>query len=151
MRSFGFILIALLSVQAGAASISKCVDAQGNVTFTKNANCPEATALQGHVEARNQRISSDGETVRLAEPKAYQPHTAQRPQVIVKEVPVVVEREPEEVDTYRGPKRTDRKVRTMNSPQQRVEMREVNIRSTHRTKDGRTVGRSERVKIPIIR
>lgn len=69
MRSFGFILAAmLLSSQASAATIFKCVDAAGKVTFTKNANCPRDTGLDDVVRAHNPSISGSSAPVQMAQP-----------------------------------------------------------------------------------
>lgn len=67
----------LLSSQLQAASISKCVDAAGKVTFTQNRNCPAGTAANGSVTAHNATPSS-GEPVRLADPSRYPPPVRER-------------------------------------------------------------------------
>lgn len=70
MRSFGFILVTLLlSSQAGAATIFKCVDAAGKVTFTKGQNCPDHTGLDDVVRAHNPTISGSSAPVRMARPR----------------------------------------------------------------------------------
>jgi len=70
MRYFGFILAAaLLSSQAGAATIFKCVDASGKVTFTKGQNCPDNTGLDDVVRAHNPRISGSSAPVQMARPR----------------------------------------------------------------------------------
>lgn len=70
MRYFGFILAALLlSSQAGAATIFKCVDAAGKVTFTRGQNCPDNTGLDDVVRAHNPTISGSSAPVQMAQPR----------------------------------------------------------------------------------
>lgn len=90
MRNFGFILAALLlSSQAGAATIFKCVDEAGKVTFTKNANCPRNSGLEDVVRAHNAAPSGSSAPVQMATPPAPA-HTAQRPEQAPSKGPVVV-------------------------------------------------------------
>ncbi len=70
MRSLGFILAALLSSQAGAATIFKCVDEAGKVTFTKNANCPRNSGLDDVISAHNAAPSGSSAPVQMAAPKS---------------------------------------------------------------------------------
>lgn len=80
MRSFGFILAALLmSSQASAATIFKCVDAAGKVTFTKGRNCPDNTGLDDVVRAHNPNISGSSAPVQMAQPR-WQAQPSQTPQ-----------------------------------------------------------------------
>ncbi len=64
---------ALLSSQASAATIFKCVDAGGKVTFTKGQNCPENTGLDDVVRAHNPRISGSSAPVQMATPRPQGP------------------------------------------------------------------------------
>lgn len=90
MRNFGFILaVLLLSSQASAATIFKCVDAAGKVTFTKNANCPGNTGLDDVVRAHNAAPSGSSAPMRMATPAAPA-YTAQRPEQMPSKGPVVV-------------------------------------------------------------
>lgn len=90
MRNFGFILAALLlSSQAGAATIFKCVDASGKVTFTKNANCPSNTGLDDVVRAHNAAPSGSSAPVQMATPTASA-GTAHRLEQAPSKGPVVV-------------------------------------------------------------
>lgn len=50
-----------------AATVFKCVDAKGKVTFTAQANCPESHALDDVFLVRNQTISAEGEETVMAE------------------------------------------------------------------------------------
>lgn len=80
MRNFGFILATLLlSSQASAATIFKCVDEAGKVTFTKNANCPRNTGLEDVVRAHNAAPSGSSAPVQMATP-ATPSYTAQLPE-----------------------------------------------------------------------
>lgn len=69
-RSLIVLAAVLLSSQLHAASISKCVDAAGKVTFTQNRNCPAGTTASGSVNAYNPTPGS-GEPVKLADPDRY--------------------------------------------------------------------------------
>lgn len=64
---------ALLSSQLQAASVMKCVDAAGKVTFTQNQNCPRATELNSVVSARNAAPSGSSARVQMADPKKPRP------------------------------------------------------------------------------
>lgn len=81
MRNFGLVFAAiLLSSQAGAATIFKCVDESGKVTFTKNANCPRDTGLEDVVRAHNAAPSGSSAPVQMATPapSAYSPQGKQQ-------------------------------------------------------------------------
>jgi len=60
---------ALISSHASAATIFKCVDAAGKVTFTKGQNCPDNTDLDDVVRAHNPRISGSSSPVQMAQPR----------------------------------------------------------------------------------
>jgi len=71
MIRLGFALAALLlSSQAGAATIFKCVDSAGKVTFTKGQNCPDNSDLDDVVRAHNPTISGSSAPVQMAQPRA---------------------------------------------------------------------------------
>lgn len=73
MHRFGFILAALLlSSQASAATIFKCVDEAGKVTFTKSANCPRNSGLDDVISAHNAAPSGSSAPVQMATPTAQQ-------------------------------------------------------------------------------
>lgn len=60
---------ALISSHASAATIFKCVDAAGKVTFTKGQNCPDNTGLDDVVRAHNPKISGSSAPVQMAQPR----------------------------------------------------------------------------------
>ena len=65
--------VVLLGWEAQAASVMKCVDAAGKVTFVQNANCPTNTGLTDVVNAHNASPSGSSAAVPLADtskPKA---------------------------------------------------------------------------------
>ncbi|KAF1051992.1 MAG: hypothetical protein GAK43_02144 [Stenotrophomonas maltophilia] len=75
MRRFPFALLLLAcccgSVQA--ATVLKCQDAQGKVTFTQD-HCPAGTAVQNSLDVSNERPSgANGPSVQLADPAILQP------------------------------------------------------------------------------
>ena len=62
------LVLALIIVSSGAhaATIFKCVDAQGNIHFTANANCPENHDLNDVMSVDNPTISRSGESTLMA-------------------------------------------------------------------------------------
>lgn len=66
-----FVALLLLIGESRAASVFKCVDAKGKITFTAHANCPDNHALDEVVTARNPTISSAGEETVMAERRVY--------------------------------------------------------------------------------
>src|SRR5690606_39109119 len=60
-------LLAAAMPAAQAATVFKCVHAQGKVTFTQQ-NCPENHALDDVVSARNQAPSGTSAPTKMAEP-----------------------------------------------------------------------------------
>jgi hypothetical protein len=59
----------LLSSQLQAATVFKCVDAAGKVTFTQNQNCPDSHSLDDVVSAHNPTISGSGPASVMATPR----------------------------------------------------------------------------------
>lgn len=64
--------ICLLSGAAQAASVFKCVDGNGKVTFTSNANCPRGNDLTDVVSAHNAAPSGTGPATVMAKPERRQ-------------------------------------------------------------------------------
>lgn len=58
----------LISSQLQAATVFKCVDAAGKVTFTQNQNCPRTTELNDVVSAHNAVPSGSSAQVQMAAP-----------------------------------------------------------------------------------
>jgi len=144
MRSLGFILIALLSVQASAASISKCVDSQGRVTFTQNANCPGGSVADGAVRAHNPTISGSSAPVQMADPN--RPRAAS-PQA--KELTVVGQPQQRTLP-IESPAQRETTVRRSAAPAQPcIKMVERRINSSTVMKNGSRRGRSEIIKVPV--
>lgn len=71
MRVLIVIAFLLAAVDSQAASVFKCVDSKGKITFTAHANCPDNHALDDVVVARNPTISSAGEETVMAERRVY--------------------------------------------------------------------------------
>lgn len=63
-----FAVIALLPTAANAATVFKCVDASGKITFTQQ-SCPANHQLDDVVSARNQSISGSGPAAVMADPQ----------------------------------------------------------------------------------
>lgn len=73
MLKTGTLLMALaLSSSAEAATIFKCVDAAGKVTFTKNQNCPRNSGLDDIVRAHNPAPRGSSAPVQMATPRSAQ-------------------------------------------------------------------------------
>ncbi|WP_341304728.1 DUF4124 domain-containing protein [Pseudomonas sp. TMP25] len=68
MRLFIIGIAALLTGDACAATMFKCVDAKGRVTFTQ-ANCPDDHQLDDVVSAYNAPPSGSSEPVKMAAPR----------------------------------------------------------------------------------
>jgi hypothetical protein len=68
-----FAAAVLLGFEAHAASVMKCVDAAGKVTFTQNANCPSNTGLTDVVSAHNAAPSGSSVPVQMADPTKLPP------------------------------------------------------------------------------
>ena len=64
MRTLFFALAALFCGLVQAATVFKCVDASGKVTFTQNQNCPDQTNQTAVVRAHNPEPT--GEIVQMA-------------------------------------------------------------------------------------
>ena len=59
----------LLSSQLQAATVFKCVDAAGKVTFTQNQNCPRSSDLDDVISAHNAAPSGSSAPVQMAQPR----------------------------------------------------------------------------------
>ncbi len=70
-HSFLVMALALLSGAAQAATVFKCVDAQGKVSFTANANCPVNHDLNDVVSVDNATIGRSGERAVMAPSTKY--------------------------------------------------------------------------------
>lgn len=67
MRHFLIAAALVCCGTASAASVVKCVDAAGKVTFAQN-ECPAGQAVEKHEVKASQRPSGDGPAVKLATP-----------------------------------------------------------------------------------
>jgi len=127
----------VLSIEATAATVVKCVDAAGKVTFAQHA-CPDARAQASQVTFKNAAPSGSSAPVRLGTPKPYVPKPVVRRQRVVAEAQPVAAQEP------------DRGRVTHAAPRQPcIRMVDRHINSTRVTKDGRRVGRSQVIKVPV--
>ncbi|SFJ07545.1 protein of unknown function [Pseudomonas guineae] len=68
VRFITFFIAAMLLGNAHAATMFKCVDAKGRVTFTQ-ANCPENHELEDVISAHNAAPSGSSAPVQMAEPR----------------------------------------------------------------------------------
>lgn len=62
MRALFFALAVFGCVQAQAATVFKCVDSNGKVTFVTNQNCPANHDMAGAVESKNAAPGGDTPT-----------------------------------------------------------------------------------------
>lgn len=144
MRNFGLVFAAiLLSSQAGAATIFKCVDESGKVTFTKNANCPRDTGLEDVVRAHNAAPSGSSAPVRMAAPVANRPAAKNKELVVVGEQPVVPVAQPAETSPRGGI------ARPQGPTQPCIKIVEKLIHGRIPTKDGKIRSRAQIVKVPV--
>lgn len=68
MAKYFALILLLLASQSMAATIFRCVDASGKVTFTQQ-NCPDQHGLDAVVSAYNQPPSGSSEPVKMATPR----------------------------------------------------------------------------------
>lgn len=143
MRFYVVAALALFgSFEVSAATVVKCVDAKGKVTFVQN-QCPDGLDGELHEVKDNPRPSGDGPSVRMADPsKTFikkEPKRVRRVVPVQPEQPQVAEQEP----APRGG------VVRQNANQPCVRWVEKRVGSTMVTKDGRRRGRSQVVKVPV--
>lgn len=143
MRNFGFILAALLlSSQARAATIFKCVDEAGKVTFTKNANCPRNSGLEDVVRAHNAAPSGSSEPARMAAPVAARTPRPKKDLIVIGEKQAAPTPAPEA-----APRAGAQRVQGPEQPC--IKMVERIVTSRKVNKDGSTRSRAEMVKVPV--
>jgi len=61
-------VVVIASSNAGAATVFKCVDDAGKITFTQQ-NCPNASSYHGAIQAHSPTISGAGPAVEMAPPR----------------------------------------------------------------------------------
>lgn len=144
MRSLGFILIALLSAHAEAASISKCVDSQGRVTFTQNANCPGGSVSDGAVRAYNPSISGSSAPVQMADPNRPRAASLQ-----AKELTIVGQPQPRTLPIESAAEREAPVRRSVGPAQPCIKMVEKLVSCSRPSKKGGIVGCAQRIKVPV--
>ncbi|WP_324730974.1 hypothetical protein [Pseudomonas paeninsulae] len=146
MRKLIMVLAAaVLASQAHAASVMKCVDAAGKVTFVQNANCPRGNTLSDMVSAHNAAPSGSSASSRMAAPSKPR---AQRSKgqsfVVVGEQPAPVAAAPAPVaDT------APRGVAPRPNNQPCIKIVERIVTSSQKRKDGGFSSRARMVKIPV--
>ena len=148
MIRLGFALAALLlSSQVSAASIFKCVDEAGKVTFTKNANCPRNTGLYEVVRAHNSAPSGSSAAVRMADPSRAPAVSSQSKELTIvgqplqRTLPIDSGLERETPVRAAGVNR--------NAAQPCVRFVDKHVSSSRRSKNGGTVGRGQIIKVPV--
>jgi len=139
MRFLYFVMLLVVPAIASAASVVKCVDAAGKVTFSQHA-CPSPDHDAAVVSVKNARPSGDGPASRLADPSRPaaarsqgQTYTVVGEREKLPDAPIQAER-PRAAPAAQGPcvKWVDRQ-----------------INSSRITKDGRRVGTAEIIKVPV--
>lgn len=148
MTRIGVVLMAvMICVHADAASIMKCMDAAGNVTFTKNANCPRNSGLADVVSANNAAPSGSSEAVRMASP-----NSAPVASYKSKELTVVGQPQQRTLPIDNGLERETPVRRAgvnRNAAQPCVRFVDKHVSSSRRGKNGGTIGRGEVIKVPV--
>jgi len=71
------LIFLLFSAQASGATVVKCVDSKGQVTFVQH-RCPAATEKDSMISVESQRPSGAGPAVKIAEPRPIQANTSVR-------------------------------------------------------------------------
>ncbi|WP_395501832.1 hypothetical protein [Ectopseudomonas mendocina] len=139
MRFLYLVIFLAVPPMVSAASVVKCVDAAGKVTFSQHA-CPSPDHDVAVVSVNNQRPSGEGPATRLADPSrpAAAPGQGQAYTVVgerekLPDAPIQAER-PRVAPAAQGPC---------------VRMVDRQVNSTRVTKDGKRVGRAEIIKVPV--
>lgn len=134
----------LLSSQLQAASVMKCVDAAGKVTFTQNQNCPRDHALDDVVSAHNAAPSGSSAAVQMADPaKPRQQKSSGQSFVVVgappppQAVEPEIESEPVRTAAPRAP------------AQPCIKLVDKMISCSRPGKDGRMRGCAQIIKVPV--
>lgn len=148
MARIGFVLMAIMiCAHTEAASIMKCVDASGNVTFTQNANCPRDSGLADVVSASNAAPSGSSNAVRMANPN-------RAPSVSSKSKELTVVGQPQQrtlpIDSGLERETPVRRAGVnRNAAQPCVKFVDKHVSSSRRGKNGGTIGRGEVIKVAV--
>ena len=138
MRSLMLLILLVAALFAHAASVVKCVDAAGKVTFVQH-GCPSVDHASEVVTANSPRPSGDGPATRLADP-------GRAPLVRSQGQKYTVVGEPEKLpDT---PIQAERP-RAVAPSAPCVRWVERRINTSRVSKNGGRVGSSEIIKVPV--
>ncbi len=141
MRLFVLAALALLvSFNVPAATVVKCMDSSGKVTFVQN-QCPEGLVGELRDVKASQRPSGDGPAVRMADPSKTYVTAKPKP---VRKVRTV---QPQQVEADAAPVAAAPTRVIVQQPCKRyVEQR---IRYTRKATNGGTTGGVRVVKVPV--
>ena len=138
-----FMLLAVLAcTQLQAATVVKCKDATGHITFTQSF-CPDAGVGEA-VDVQNTRPSGAGEGVRMA-PKYVAPRVTYAAPVVVEPVAAEVAEAPVERVTN-----TPSRGGTVARQRPKVIMVDQRYNYTQKMKNGTTRGVSGIRKVPVL-
>ena len=140
MRGLSVALLVLMVGAAQAATVVKCVDAAGKVTFSQHA-CPSAEHDSAVMSVNNQRPSGDGPAIRLADPAKPTATVRRQGQKYT------VVGEPEELPET--PIQAERQRAAPAAVKPCVRYVEKQINTSRVTADGKRRGQSEIVKVPV--
>lgn len=144
LSSFYIVLLLCLSGPALSASIFKCVDAAGKITFTQNQNCPSSNKLEGISDHSNVAPSGSGPAVKMADTTAQpRPGKSQGQSYTVVGAPEPIESV--------APPVADKEVAVRPTPSNQpcIKIVEKMVSSRRVNADGTTIGRSQIVKVPV--
>lgn len=141
------LVLAALAGHAHAASVFKCVDAAGKVTFTQQ-SCPDSHALDDVVSARNDKPSGSGAASRMAPPAPPPtPRSGGQRYTVVGEKPAVQA----PIATTEAMPTTSDGVRRSVSRQPQIRYEERLVDCSYTNKKGNRVGCSRMIKVPVAR
>jgi hypothetical protein len=126
------------------ASISKCVDAAGKVTFTKNQNCPRSHTLADVSSYRNASPSGSGPAVKMADttPRPATPKRDGQSVTVVGERPAT---KPAAAPV------DDKQVVASSAPNNQPCVKTVDrlVSGSRKNADGTTTGRAQMIKVVV--
>lgn len=133
-----FLVVLTTSWQALGATVFKCVDAAGKITFTQH-DCPAASQDSSVVSVSNQRPSGAGPATMMADPSKLPPPRREARRLTVVQEPEVALEEPIQAERPRA------------VAQQKPCVRYVQklVNTSRITKEGKRRGRSELIKVPV--
>jgi hypothetical protein len=144
LKALCLVVVSSFAGTVSAASISKCVDAAGKVTFTQNQNCPRSHTLADVSSYRNAPPSGSGPAVEMADttPRPATPkRDGQSFTVVGAPPPVQPVAEPA----------PDKQVVVRQAPNNQPCVKTVDrlVSGSRKNADGTTTGRAQMIKVVV--